>query len=100
MLDAKVAPRLFDPACVFEAAATLGLVMHVDKTMASVTHLSEEWLTMRAAAAEAIELLDGVAQWADVSGVARKATIVLREMMLRVDAVVDRYVTVHSFGLS
>lgn len=86
LLDPKVAPRLFNPSSVFEAAATLGVIMYVDKVLAVSTIISEEWMTMRSAAAEAVEMLDGVGSWSDAGPLARKAALVLREMMTRLDA--------------
>jgi hypothetical protein len=74
---------------VFEAAASLGAIMHVEKLLAGSMAVSDDWMAMRSAAAEAIEMLDGVGTWADAGSLARKAALVLREMMVKLDA---RYV--------
>lgn len=83
MLDPKVSPRVFDPMTVFEAAATLGLLLHVEKMLGDSS--PAEMMAWRGGVAEASELLDGVGGHGDLPRFARRAVVVLREMMVRVD---------------
>lgn len=103
MLDPKVAPRLFNPATVFEAAATLALIMFVDKAVYMAKNPTTglkalvntpEYIALRGGMAEAGELLDNVGGCAESVMFARKAVAVLREIMSKVDApVTQRSVT-------
>ncbi|OWZ64813.1 hypothetical protein AYX15_03515 [Cryptococcus neoformans] len=93
MLDAKVAFRLFSPVTVFENAATLCLIMHIDKAVSADAGLSPgpsrsaEFMSMRAGVAEALELLDMTGAGADaVALFSKKATVVIRGMVSHVDA--------------
>ncbi|WVW79945.1 hypothetical protein I302_101918 [Kwoniella bestiolae CBS 10118] len=90
MLDPKITFRLFNPMIVFENAATLALIMYVEKLLnthaegkGSYTN-SNEWMTMRSGLAEANELLDNVIPGEGLT-YARKAVAVLRELMSKVD---------------
>ncbi|OCF78119.1 hypothetical protein I204_00055 [Kwoniella mangroviensis CBS 8886] len=92
MLDPKITFRLFNPMVVFENASTLALIMHVEKALNSDMEgmgagkyvNSNEWISMRSGLAEANELLDNV-QPGEGQTYARKATAVLRELMIKLD---------------
>ncbi|WVQ79047.1 hypothetical protein IAT38_001140 [Cryptococcus sp. DSM 104549] len=90
MLDHTVAFRLFCPATVFECAATLALIMWVEKAVnadAGVPAPSRagELMAFRGGVAEALELLDG--SIAGVGGTySRKAVVVVRALLSVVDA--------------
>lgn len=89
MLDSKLSSRLFNPATVFEAAATLALIMHVERwvagpTAAQAIGMSSEYLAMRAGVADGSELLDSVGA-SEVGSFARLAVRVLREVVAKVD---------------
>jgi hypothetical protein len=89
MLDSKLSSRLFNPATVFEAAATLALIMHVERwvagpTAAQAIGVSSEYLAMRAGVADGLELLDSVTG-TDGGSFARLAVRVLREVVAKVD---------------
>lgn len=89
MLDPKLSPRLFSPASVFESAATLALIMHVERSVAGPAQqamaMSSEYLAMRAGVADGSELLDSVG--ASESGAfARGAVRILRQVVAKVDA--------------
>lgn len=93
MLDAKVAFRLFSPVTVFENAATLCLIMYIDKAVSADAGLSPgpprsaEFMGMRAGVAEALELLDMTGAGVDaVALFSKKATVVIRGMVSHVDA--------------
>ncbi|WVQ94488.1 hypothetical protein IAU59_001567 [Kwoniella sp. CBS 9459] len=108
MLDSKVAFRLFNPITVFENAATLALIMHVEKALSTpppppaafgssneqalsptritvAPVMTSEIMSMRAGVAEAAELLDNVSA-GEGQTFARSAVAVLREVMSKVDA--------------
>ncbi|BEJ13633.1 hypothetical protein CspHIS471_0308070 [Cutaneotrichosporon sp. HIS471] len=90
MLDSKLSSRLFNPATVFEAAATLALIMHVERwvagpTAAQAIGMSSEYLAMRAGVADGSELLDSVSASLDGGTFARGAVRVLREVVTKVD---------------
>lgn len=90
MLDAKLSPRLFNPATVFEAAATLALIMYVERAVAGPSSqqsiaMSTEYLAMRAGVADGSELLDSVSALADGAQFARQAVRVLRDLVAKVD---------------
>lgn len=89
MLDPKLSPRLFNPASVFEAAATLALIMYVEHAVAgggpSIT-LSPEYMAMRAGVADGLELLDSLGVTVEGGGYAQAAVRVLRGVVAKVDA--------------
>ncbi|OCF45090.1 hypothetical protein I317_01142 [Kwoniella heveanensis CBS 569] len=122
MLDSKVAFRLFNPITVFENAATLALIMHVEKALStppppptayassseqglSPTSLTvapvmtPEYMSMRAGVAEAAELLDNVSA-GEGQTFARSAVAVLREVMVKVDAPLKAALTINGHGAS
>jgi hypothetical protein len=91
MLDPKLSPRLFNPASVFEAAATLALIMYVERAVASVSNgssitMSTEYLAMRAGVADGLELLDSLGSASEGAVYAHAAVRVLREVTAKVDA--------------
>ncbi|KAL1410239.1 hypothetical protein Q8F55_004244 [Vanrija albida] len=91
MLDPKLSPRLFSAQSVFEAAATLALIMYVERAVAGPSNQqsiaqSSEYLSMRAGVADGTELLDNVSSVSDAGSFARVAVRVLREVIAKVDA--------------
>ncbi|TXT11064.1 hypothetical protein VHUM_01815 [Vanrija humicola] len=91
MLDPKLSPRLFSAQAVFEAAATLALIMYVERAVAGPSNQqsiaqSSEYLSMRAGVADGTELLDNVSSASDAGSFARVAVRVLREVIAKVDA--------------
>jgi hypothetical protein len=84
MLDPKVAPRVFSPVTVFESAATLGLIMYVEKALGG--SVGSEMMVWRGGVAEAGELLDNVVSPMESAAFARRAVTVVREIMVKVDA--------------
>lgn len=86
MLDPKVAPRVFSPVTVFEAAATLGLIMYVEKALGGATTVSADTMVWRGGVAEAGELLDNVVSPVESAAFARRAVTVVREIMVKVDS--------------
>jgi hypothetical protein len=91
MLDPKISPRLFNPATVFESAATLALIMYVERAVAGPSGstsivMSSEYLAMRAGVADGLELLDSLGSSSDNAAYARGAVRVLREVIAKVDA--------------
>lgn len=81
MLDPKITPRFFSSQTVFESAAVLALILHVEKSLTGKA--SVEAMTWRGGVAEGIELLDNVAETDSLY--ARRAVRVLRELATKVD---------------
>lgn len=83
MLDAKIAPRLFNPVTIFESAATLALIMHVEKAASKL--ISSEHVALRAGVADGIELLENVLILSE-NAYATKAVRILRAILNKVEA--------------
>ncbi|WWC60106.1 uncharacterized protein I303_102670 [Kwoniella dejecticola CBS 10117] len=101
MLDPKLSFRMFNPMVIFENAATLALIMYVEKHVNANANAnlgvgvtgqegskgymsSNDWISMRGGLAEANELLDNVVPGEGLT-YARKAVGVIRELIAKVD---------------
>ncbi|KAL7419857.1 hypothetical protein Q5752_005773 [Cryptotrichosporon argae] len=78
VLDPKLVPRLYSAATVFEAVATLALVMHVERALGVVT--PPDIMAMRADMADGCELLDGADDYAQA------AATTMRRLTEKLDA--------------
>jgi hypothetical protein len=103
MLEYKVAFRIFEVERVFEAAATLGLICRVEKTMmmgrkgnaaasiaeggppSTIVFTDEDLINARSGVADGIELLEGVLGWQDAAYAAGKSLHVLRRLAAKID---------------
>ncbi|WVQ73736.1 hypothetical protein IAR50_003316 [Cryptococcus sp. DSM 104548] len=101
MLDPTIGLRLFSPPTVFENAAVLGMIMYVDKMLMADVALAAgattgpaqrtvEYMGMRSAVADALELLDmTVSGPAGGVSVAKKGAQVVRAMLGVIDGPLD-----------
>nr|ODO02511.1 hypothetical protein L204_01248 [Cryptococcus depauperatus CBS 7855] len=88
MLDPKLAFRLYNPVTVFENAATLGLILYIDKAIGADVGVerSVEFMSNRQGVTDALELLDMTGMSGGFgASFAKKATIVLRHLVAQVD---------------
>ncbi|WVR03989.1 hypothetical protein IAU60_000988 [Kwoniella sp. DSM 27419] len=99
LLDGKVAFRLFNPVTIFDNAATLALIMYVERALGVAASISDksagvirpaammapELMAMRSGVAEAAELLDNVSA-GEGQTFSRSAVAVIRGIMAKVDA--------------
>ncbi|ORY25808.1 hypothetical protein BCR39DRAFT_277842 [Naematelia encephala] len=84
LLNVKIASRIFDLHTVFESAATIAMIMYVDKRLGPDAMDSQDFLALREGTMVAAELICSAS--AEDPSLAARAAFILHELMKRVEA--------------